>query len=450
MYPLLPPLLSLLLAPGCAPDKDGTPGERPDLSSPEDTAPADTGSPDTEPPPPEDTAPPEDTSPPEDTEPPPDITYEDIGDHDLDDSWIFSHEAIHEVELTLPADSWTALFADPYTYVEAGFRFDGEALDTVGVRLRGKIGSFRDLNGKPKFKIDFNQFIEDQRFYGLETLSLNNEIVDCSYLKEPLGYALFEAMGVPASRTGFATLTVNGQPYGLFVIVEVPDDRFLRRAYEEPEGNLYDGKYIWYGDYNYTLLDFASGVDDLFQLEEGKDVGNADITAVSDALVAARYQTGFVEAMDPYIDWENFHRVWAGEHWLGQNDGYVLNTNNYRVYFDPTDGRANFVPWDLDYSFLYDYEWGMDWFRPRGTIASYCLADPECTMAQRDALSRAIDAAEKLDLPGLHTQLAALIADEVAADPRRECSTLSVNYEQAEVVTWLTARSDQLREEWGL
>jgi len=381
---------------------------------------------------------------------PPEVDEETIGDHEPDDSWIFSNETIHAVEITLSSESWSALQLDPYEYAEASVTFDGEPMDPVGVRLRGKIGSFRDLYGKPKFKIDFNQYVEGQRFHGLETLSLNNEVVDCSYLKEPIAYRLYEEMGVPAPRTGFTTVTVNGAPYGLYVIIETPDDRFLERAYEEPDGNLYDGKYVWYGDYNYTLLDFGDGVDDLYQLEEGTDVGNADIAFVSNTLYLSRLGGSFYADMGAALDWENFHRFWAVEQWVGQNDGYVMNTNNYRVYFDPADGLANFVPWDFDYSFLYGYEWGLDWWSPRGNLAAACLADAECLAAQQVATADAIAAAEAAELVTLFDEMSALIADEVAADPRRECSSGSIIYEQSRVREWLESRSDQMRSEWGL
>ena len=260
-------------------------------------------------------------------------------------------------------------------------------------------------------------------------------MVDCSYLKEPVSYALFEEMGVPAPRTGFAAVTVNGASYGLYVIIETPDDRFLDRVYEEPDGNLYDGKYILDDDGDFVaLLDFNDGVDTLFQLEEGTDVGHADIRAVSEALNAALFSEDFYAELSGYIDWDNFHRVWAVEQWLGQNDGYVLNTNNYQVYFDPTDGIARFVPWDLDYTFLYDWEWGMDWWGPAGNLAARCLRDDTCLAA----LLERFDA------------MRTLIADEADADPRRECGDVSVSREQVAVEDWLQNRSGELSREWDL
>ena len=401
---------------------------------------------DTEPPPSvEDTAEEVDEAP---AEPPVDVDV--IEDQELDDSWIFSHELIHEIELVLSDASVASLGTDPYTYVEGSVSIDGVLLDPVGVRLRGKIGSFRDLSGKPKFKIDFNQYVEDQRFWGHETLSLNNSIVDCSYVKETIGYRLFEAAGVPASRTGYATVSVNGAPYGLYVLVEVPDDRWLRRHYLDPTGRLYDGKYVWYGGSSYQLLDFGNGVDTLYQLEEGEDIAHADIIAVSDTLAAAWGQGDFEGDMASVLNWDRHHRMWAVEQWIGQNDGYSLNTNNYRVYFDPLDGLADLIPWDLDYSFLYDSDWGLSWWSTRGNITYGCLQDAACVASHQAVTAEVLDAIVDADPLAHFDSLVELIEDEVAADPRRECSDAYVASYQAYVRSWIEGQDAVMRSAWGL
>ena len=120
--------------------------------------------------------------------------------------------------------------------------------DAIGVRLRGKIGSFRTLSGKPKFKIDFNQYVEDQRFYGLETLSLNNAIVDCSYLKE----AIVTGSSRPsASPPAHRLRAGDGQRRALRPLHPRDPGRPLPRScYTDPTGN-YDGKYVYYGGGSY-------------------------------------------------------------------------------------------------------------------------------------------------------------------------------------------------------
>lgn len=379
------------------------------------------------------------------------LVVEEIGDQDPDlDGWIFDPLVIHQVEITLPEDSVRSLDLSPYSYAEGAISFDGIVLPTVGVRLRGKIGSFRYLSGKPKFKIDLNQYIDGQRLTGVETLSLNNSVVDCSYLKEPIAYRVMREAGVSASRTSFAQVTVNGSDYGLYVMVETPDDRFLVANFDDPTGNLYDGKYVYYPNGSYELLDFATGDDLLFQLEEGTDVGNEDIIAVS-AAVTEWWGTGrFEEQVGELVDFDLLHRGLAAEQWVGHVDGYAMNTNNYRVYFDPSDGLMKYIPWDFDYSFIQDWEWGMSWGSPRGSLASGCWNDEHCLAAQADAVAELTDTIDGVDLVGFYRELADLTADAALADPRRECSWSYVVYYRNLVRDFTVGRSDSLRATWGL
>ena len=380
----------------------------------------------------------------------PTVTEESVGDHTTDDSWIFVHDSIHNVDITLSDASKAALEADPYAYAEAAISFDGIEMAPVGMRLRGKIGSYRALSGKPKIKIDFNQYVVDQRFYGLETIGLNNAVVDCGYLREPMAYKVFEAAGVPASRTGFAAVTVNGEDYGLYILTEVPDDRFLARHWPDPSGNLYDGKYVWYGGYSYTLLDFGIAVDHLYSLEEGVENGNSDITDVSNAINAAWSGTDFYGDLDAYIDWDAVLLTLAGEQFVGQNDGYAMNRNNYRVYFDPEDGKLEFIPWDMDYSALQDSEWGRSWAAPYGRLANRCMSDTNCKAAWKVAAEQVTTAAESLDLIGTIDDMAYLITDAVIADPKRECNLYYYEYYQMLERNFYIDRVEYMHTFWEL
>ncbi|MES2643338.1 MAG: CotH kinase family protein [Myxococcota bacterium] len=382
---------------------------------------------------------------------PPVVTEEAGGDQDASDlaGWLFGLDSIHEVEITISADSEAALAEAPYDWAPADVSIDGEALAQIGVRLRGKIGSFRTLAGKPKFKLSFGEYVDGQRFYGLEELSLNNAVVDCSYMKEVMGYHAYGLAGVPTLRASYAQVSVNGAPYGLYVLVETPSDKWLDRTFENPDGNLYDGKYVYTtydgGGYSYTLLDFADGLDDQFQLEEGTDVGNADIAAVSATLSANRGQPSFYGSMGTVWDWDNYHRLTAVDQFIGHNDGYSMNTNNYRVYFDPTDGKGNLLPWDLDYSFLYDYEWGLSWSNASGNITNACFRDETCFGRHRTAMSNFLDTWDAEAWEDLFDQVEALTYEATQADPRRECAASSVQPTRDYMRGWLRGKSGALR-----
>ena len=387
-----PPLLALLTLLGCASTNGTLPlGDRPQPPDPvEDTA-------------------------------PPLITEEEIADQEIDDSWLFSDEHIVEVEITLTAGAAKALGREPREDVSAELVIDGLALEPVGLRLAGKLGSFRELSGKPKFRIDFNKFSEGQRFFGLESLALNNGVQDCSFLKEPAAYKIYREAGAPGSRTGFAHVTVNGADYGLYIIVEYPDDRFLKRNFTEPGGNLYDGKYVLYDDWSYTLLDLYDDYVPLYALEEGEDVQRADIQAVVDAIDEHEGAPTFYEALGEVVDWPSFHRHIALEQLVGHNDGYALNINNNRLYFDPAQqGRMTMLTWDLDNSFLVDSEWGFSWSSPGARLVYWCWQDSTCKAAQREAVIAVLDATDIPALLDWYDATAAVTVDAAQSDPRKE------------------------------
>jgi hypothetical protein len=363
---------------------------------------------------------------------------------------LFATESIHTVAIDMPAETFDALAASPYEWAVAEATVDGVTLENVGVRLRGKIGSYRDMTGKPKFKVKFNQYVEDQRLYGLEEISLDNTVVDCTYLKEVVGWHILGQTEVPALRAAFAAVTVNDVDYGLYVLIEPQDDRFLARSYELPDGNLYDGKYVWYGGWSYTLLDFGTGVDSYFSLEEGTDVGNADITAVSNAVLGYANTPEWPTGTGAVVDWAELHAELAAEQYIGHNDGYALNTNNYRVYFDPADGKAEIIPWDFDYTFLNDYDWGMSWASPRGTLAAYCWRDAACLAEQQLAMADLLARLDVNEILAFYDEMATLTYDAAYADPRRECSADSIQSYRDSLRAWVEGQPDRLRSAWGL
>ncbi len=359
---------------------------------------------------------------------------------------LFDDARIHQVDIVLPEASVTALEVDPFTYAVGDVVVDGAPVGQVGVRLRGKIGSFRVLSDKPKFKVDFNQFVAGQELFGVETLTLNNSVGDCSYLREKLGFRVYAEAGVAVPRLTWTQVTVNGADYGLYQLVETEDDVWLDHAWADGSGNLYDGKYVWYGGWYYTLLDFTSDVHDLYALEEGVDVGRADVHAITAALDLWSGHPDFYAQLDPLVDWPSFHAYFAAEQYIEQWDGYAQNRNNNRVYFNPANaGRLTFVPTDLDLAFS---GWGGDWHWPVGRLVSACFQDATCRAAHRAAVRDVVDHLAGLDL---QTDLAAwdaLTLPAALADPRRGCTW--VEDDRAFLSGWIDGRPAGMRAFWEL
>ena len=152
------------------------------------------------------------------------------------------------------------------------------------------------------------------------------------------------------------------------------------------------------------------------------------------------------------MNWERQHRQVAVAQWIGHVDGYSMNQNNYRVYYDPGDTqRATIVPWDLDYAFIRDSSWGKSWNSPQGLLTRYCRADDDCWAAQGDAmeslLTDVIDERAYLDLL---EETQDMLEPYVEADPRRECGMSDHNSASSSLRTWVRGRDEAMEDFWDL
>ncbi|MFT5679550.1 MAG: hypothetical protein ACI8RZ_000454 [Myxococcota bacterium] len=403
------------------------------------------------PPPVEDTAP--DTTP-ADTEP------EDTGPESVEgagsgDAWIFNPAMVHALDITISQDNIDTLndksgaYSSETVWVEVDATYDGLPLPSIGMRLKGRWGSWRSFDGKPSIKLDLNRYVDGQDLEGIKSLTFNNMVIDCSFMREHMAYPVYEAMGVPAPRTAHVWMTVNGEGYGLYLNVESIDDVYLERHHDDSEGNLYDADYILWDDGSYTVLDFFTTLSQYFEQEEGEDIGGADLTEIAAMLDALGGTADFYTATADRIDWDHHQRMVAAEMWVGQNDGYSLNRNNYLVYFEP-DGPMTIQPWDHDYAFLSASEWGFSWTNPTGRLTNLCLADADCRADQISRIAEVIEVVDEIGYDDRFEFTQDMIAPYIDADQRRECSDSSVGWYQSDLGAWKGTRDDTLRAMWGL
>ncbi len=398
-------------------------------------------------------------------EPGPEVFSEPVA-HD-DDSWFFSSDRIYRIDLEIGESSMEVLRSDrrfsyPRNKARAAAVIDGEEVGEVGVRLRGGLGSFQRIDNKPKLEIDLNEF-SGERFHGLESLSLNNFAEDCTGMREALAYAAYGLLEVPTSRTGFAQLFVNGLDYGLMLVLETQDDRWLKRNFEDGTGNFYDGKYVFAGFFP-KMVDFGRDRDHLFDLEEGVDVGFSDITEISEGSTRAEERGKLGDAFRARVHWEELMTLLRVEQFIGNQDGYAAGPNNYRVYFEPGEPLV-LTPWDVDASFLLggifadtkedDQQVTIDasrWEEPGGILASVCLEDEVCRSLWEDlgpiVEERLLDGT----LYDLGENLAELVQEGRNQDPRASC-TQEANAEREVILDYLAtgdaAVPGSLPDSWG-
>jgi len=222
--------------------------------------------------------------------------------------------------------------------VKVTVRESGLTYSDVALHPKGSAGSFRRFDDKPAMTLNFSKHKKGQTFHGYSKLSLNNSVQDPTFLSEAICREMFVEAGVPAPRVEHATVVLNGQDLGLYVLSEGWGKPFLRRHFKDVNGNLFDGG-------------FVQDVTEDLDVNSGDE---KDSRADLDRLVEAsseRSPEKRWERLNEVLDMDRFLTFVALEvmtcHW----DGYSLNRNNYRVFHDRSTGKMVFLPHGLDQTF---------------------------------------------------------------------------------------------------
>ena len=245
---------------------------------------------------------------------------------------------------TLGGDCTAQPQPSPFTFVHADVTIEGVTLKDIAVRKKGFIGSIDST--RPSMKVRFDEFVDGQRLFGRDRLTLNNAKQDPARIKQCLGYELFAEAGLPTPRCNFAHVTVtteNGpQDLGIYANVEDIKDAFLERVFGNASGTLYEGG---------SGSDFRPLVLPTFQKETNEDTNDGtDLRVVAEILGRAT-DAELLTQLDGVVNVDAFFKFWAMEGLIGHWDGYSGDINNFYVYDNGADGKFYFIPWGIDDTF---------------------------------------------------------------------------------------------------
>lgn len=307
----------------------------------------------------------------------------------IDPSWtdddVFNENEVATYELTVAPADWDYLnkHALDETYVPATLRYRGQTWANIGVRYKGGFGTLKlcfDSSGnrlcpKVSMKIKFNEYVPDQRFFGLKRLNFHSMHYDDSHMKDRLGYSLFRAVGVPAPRAAHARLVINGDLIGVFALVEEIDGRFTEDRFVSKDGgngNLY--KSIWPVSQNPQTYIAA--------LETNETMPNVDRMVRFAKALAGADDTTFRPTLEQWMDVPTLVRYLAVDRFIDNWDGIVgwycpngvssCHNHNYFWYEQSDVDRMWLLPWDMDNTFQSPNpirtQYGMpDWNESGGT-----------------------------------------------------------------------------------
>jgi len=288
---------------------------------------------------------------------------------------VFDHNSVLRFDIEIDEDDWedmmddladilssgghpgsTNLVSSTPVFVPCSFRFNGIEWYNVGIRFKGNSSlrsTYQSGNDKLPFKVDFDEFgnefpaMENQRFYGFRQLSLKNNFDDKSLMREKVTADLFRDFGLVSAKTAFCVLYVDHgsgpQYYGVYSLVEEPDDTLLESQFFNNTGNLYKPD----GD----AASFAQGSFDESEMEKRNNYTEdySDVESLY-SIINSSERTSNTEQWK--TDLSEIFNVDVFLKWLAANtvmqnwDTYGIMTHNYYLYNNPDNGTLTWIPWD--------------------------------------------------------------------------------------------------------
>ena len=145
---------------------------------------------------------------------------------------LFDQSTVHTIDITMTGWDQFIENAMAEEYAECSLTIDGERFNNVAIRAKGNtsLSSVAAMgSSRYSFKVEFDHYVKGMTYHGLDKLSLNNLIQDATMMKDYLAYTLMNRMSVPSSLCSYVQISVNGEPWGLYLAVEGVEEAFLER-----------------------------------------------------------------------------------------------------------------------------------------------------------------------------------------------------------------------------
>ena len=370
-------------------------------------------------------------------------SIEEVGSADHLTAPLFDEQTLPHFGIELSDESLVALRAAPYSYVTGTFIFNEERFEDIGVRTKGD-HSWQSIDDKPSLKIKINWETPGRRFRGLEELTLNAMNDDHTMMHERVGYRLYRASGVPAARATHATVTVNGQPYGLYTHLETVDEGFISRWFSQADGILFE----------LADADFTAELIDGFELKyNGDDTMDHDeaMSNIQGAISALTTDdpNEALDAVREHIDMDQFLRYWAVSAVIGQFDAYpyTMPGDDCHLYDDPSSGRIHTIPHGIDESFYSSSKNILD--GAIGLLATTCLESDECTDQLQQQVDEILDVSDAIQLYEYYLEVMDQVTPLIEADNRHSHDPRDISYYQGAMGDFITDRRDELNQQFS-
>ena len=235
--------------------------------------------------------------------------------------------------------------------VPAELIVDGEVYPEVGVHFRGTSSYFTVRSEKKSFNIAVDYGEDGQRLYGYKTLNLLNGHVDGSFLREVL-YNQISRDYIPAMKTNFVKLIINGENWGVYINLQQYNKDFLAEWFDTRGGIRWKIGPGRGGALNY-VGDDPTAYQETYQLKTN-NVENPweGLIALTKMLDDSTPDAELIENLPPVLNIDQVLWQLAVSNVFMDDDGYIHKGGDYTLYQD-VNGRFHLIPHDNNESFKF-------------------------------------------------------------------------------------------------
>lgn len=297
-----------------------------------------------------------------------------------------------EVGVRMKGNTSRTQFADStgsiYGIVHFKISFKATFDDSPYLTDSSLIPFHKDWTGKESEKKER----EDRNLFGLTKLDLKYVPRSDGYLNEVYSYQSFRENGVLAPYASLANFTLNSETdssSSIYEIIEPIDKQFLKKRFSKAEakGDLYKCVYIGFGPANLARQNAiykdgesygspiplgSIGVEDNYssyrpayqKKTNDSKMQESDFSKMANfisSLWSVVYGDEGKDKLEEILDVEQFLSFSAISYLLGNPDDFRCNSNNYYIYFLPSNGKAIFIPYDYDWSIGAKWSWDIDY-----------------------------------------------------------------------------------------
>ena len=308
---------------------------------------------------------------------------------------LFDHESIQDVFIDIDENNWNYMLQnamDKPTVLTNSVTIGDQTISYAGIKTKGNLtlsSVWNSDSDRFSFTINFGKYIkkkngysETQNFYGLNKVALNNIYGDATLMKEYLSYELMTAMGVATPCYCLVNLYVNGEFWGVYMMVESIDSPLTQRTLGEesdylvkPEAEggdlVYDYALDQYldedGNFSFDVSDYPSDPSHPLYpyngLWENDEETFADVIDMLPTVFQWMRQLNelsneedpnteeYQQALESIMNVDEVLRYFAANTYLVNLDSYQSEKmQNYALYINE-NGKMSILPWDYNYSF---------------------------------------------------------------------------------------------------